>query len=32
VQRVVFPIVLAIGRLRGLQRRFADAPEPVTRR
>jgi quercetin dioxygenase-like cupin family protein len=31
VQRVVFPVVLAIGRLRGLQRRFADAPEPVTR-
>jgi len=32
VQRVLFPVVLAIGRLRGLQRRFADAPEPVTRR
>ena len=31
VQRVLFPVVLAIGRLRGLQRRFADAPEPVTR-
>jgi quercetin dioxygenase-like cupin family protein len=32
LQRVLFPVVLAIGRLRGLQRRFADAPEPVTRR
>jgi quercetin dioxygenase-like cupin family protein len=32
VQRVLFPVVVAIGRLFGLQRRFADAPEPVTRR
>jgi hypothetical protein len=31
VQRVVFPIVVVIGRLLGLRRRFADAPEPVTR-
>jgi len=31
VQRVVFPIVLFLGRLRGLHRRFADAPEPVSR-
>jgi quercetin dioxygenase-like cupin family protein len=30
VQRVVFPIVVAIGRLLGLGRRFADAPEPVS--
>jgi quercetin dioxygenase-like cupin family protein len=31
VQRVVFPIVVGIGRLVGLHRRFADAPEPVSR-
>jgi quercetin dioxygenase-like cupin family protein len=31
VQRVVFPIVVVIGRLLGLRRRFADAPEPVSR-
>jgi quercetin dioxygenase-like cupin family protein len=31
VQRVVFPVVVAVGRLFGLHRRFADAPEPVTR-
>jgi quercetin dioxygenase-like cupin family protein len=31
VQRVAFPIVVATGRLRGLQRRFEDAPEPVSR-
>ena len=31
VQRFVFPVVLFIGRLRGLHRRFADAPEPVSR-
>jgi mannose-6-phosphate isomerase-like protein (cupin superfamily) len=31
VQRLVFPVVVAVGRLFGLQRRFADAPEPVTR-
>jgi quercetin dioxygenase-like cupin family protein len=30
VQRVVFPIVVTVGRLRGLHRRFADAPEPVS--
>jgi quercetin dioxygenase-like cupin family protein len=31
VQRVVFPVVVAIGRLFGRHRRFADAPEPVSR-
>jgi quercetin dioxygenase-like cupin family protein len=31
VQRFVFPVVVAVGRLRGLHRRFADAPEPVSR-
>jgi hypothetical protein len=31
VQRVVFPIVLFFGRLLGLHRRFADAPERVRR-
>lgn len=31
VQRFVFPIVVAIGRLLGLHRRFAGAPEPVSR-
>jgi quercetin dioxygenase-like cupin family protein len=31
VQRVVFPIVVAVGRLFGLHRRFAGAPEPVSR-
>jgi quercetin dioxygenase-like cupin family protein len=31
VQRVVFPLVVAVGRLFGLHRRFADAPEPVRR-
>jgi quercetin dioxygenase-like cupin family protein len=31
VQRVVFPVVVAIGRLFGRHRRFAEAPEPVTR-
>jgi quercetin dioxygenase-like cupin family protein len=31
VQRVVFPLVVSIGRLLGLHRRFAGAPEPVTR-
>ena len=31
VQRVLFPIVLAVGRLFGLHRRFADAPEPLPR-
>jgi hypothetical protein len=29
VQRFVFPVVVAIGRLLGLGRRFAGAPEPV---
>jgi mannose-6-phosphate isomerase-like protein (cupin superfamily) len=31
VQRFVFPVVVAIGRVFGLERRFADAPEPVSR-
>jgi hypothetical protein len=31
VQRVLFPIVVAVGGLFGLRRRFADAPEPVNR-
>jgi quercetin dioxygenase-like cupin family protein len=31
VQRVLFPIVVVIGRLLGLRRRFAGAPEPVSR-
>jgi quercetin dioxygenase-like cupin family protein len=31
VQRFVFPVVVLIGRLFGLHRRFADAPEPVSR-
>ena len=31
VQRFVFPVVVAIGRVFGLHRRFAGAPEPVTR-
>jgi hypothetical protein len=31
VQRFVFPAVVAVGRLFGLHRRFADAPEPVIR-
>jgi quercetin dioxygenase-like cupin family protein len=29
VQRVLFPVVVAVGRLFGLHRRFADAPEPL---
>jgi quercetin dioxygenase-like cupin family protein len=31
VQRFVFPVVVAAGRLFGLHRRFAGAPEPVSR-
>jgi quercetin dioxygenase-like cupin family protein len=31
VQRVLFPIVVGIGRLLGRHRRFAGAPEPVSR-
>ena len=31
VQRVVFPVMVAVGRVFGLHRRFAGAPEPVTR-
>ena len=30
VQRVVFPVVLTIGRLAGHHRRFADAPAPYS--
>jgi hypothetical protein len=28
VQRLLFPVVLAIGRVLGWHRRFADAPAP----
>ena len=31
VQRFVFPIQVAIGRLLGKYRKYADAPEPVYR-
>lgn len=31
VQRLLFPLVVAVGRLLGRERRFAGAPEPVTR-
>ena len=31
VQRFLFPVVLRVGKLRGLDKRFADAPEPVRR-
>jgi quercetin dioxygenase-like cupin family protein len=31
VQRFVFPVILAVGRLLGKHSRFADAPEPVRR-
>jgi len=31
VQRLVFPVVVVVGRLLGLHRRFAGAPEPVRR-
>jgi quercetin dioxygenase-like cupin family protein len=31
VQRVVFPIIVGLGRLFGRHRRFADGPEPVSR-
>lgn len=31
VQRFVFPVVVAVGGLLGLRRRFAGAPEPVSR-
>jgi quercetin dioxygenase-like cupin family protein len=31
VQRVVFPVVVFVGRLFGTHRRFAGAPEPVSR-
>ena len=31
VQRVVFPLLVAIGRLTGRYRKYADAPEPVRR-
>lgn len=31
VQRVVFPLQVAIGRLLGRYRKYADAPEPVRR-
>ncbi len=31
VQRLLFPVILAVGRLLGRHRRFSDAPEPVNR-
>jgi quercetin dioxygenase-like cupin family protein len=31
VQRLVFPVVVAVGRLFGKHKRFEDAPEPVSR-
>ena len=31
VQRVVFPVVVAVGRVFGRHKRFAGAPEPVPR-
>ena len=31
VQRAIFPILLAAGRLLGWEKRFADAPEPIDR-
>jgi quercetin dioxygenase-like cupin family protein len=31
VRRLVFPVIAAVGRLFGLHRRFAGAPEPITR-
>jgi quercetin dioxygenase-like cupin family protein len=31
VQRVLFPVVVAVGRLFGRHRRFAGAPEPISR-
>ena len=31
VQRVVFPVVVTVGRLLGKYRKYADAPEPVRR-
>ena len=31
VQRFVFPVVVAVGRLLGKYKKYADAPEPVRR-
>ena len=31
VQRVVFPVVLAVGKLFGARKRFEGAPEPISR-
>jgi len=31
VQRIVFPVIAAVGRVLGWHRRFRDAPEPVRR-
>jgi uncharacterized cupin superfamily protein len=31
VQRLVFPVLVVVGRLLGKYRKYADAPEPVTR-
>lgn len=32
VRRLVFPLIVAVGKLFGLHRRFAGAPEPIRRR
>jgi uncharacterized cupin superfamily protein len=32
VQRLVFPVLVVVGRLLGKYKQYADAPEPVTRR
>jgi hypothetical protein len=31
VQRLVFPVLVIVGRLLGKYRKYADAPEPVRR-
>ena len=31
VQRLVFPVLVAVGRVLGKYRKYADAPEPVRR-
>ena len=31
VQRLVFPVLVSVGRLLGKYKKYADAPEPVTR-
>ena len=31
VQRLVFPVLVAVGRLLGKYKKYADAPKPVRR-